>query len=165
MNSNVESGILAFLTEQLGAVDVAHGAGENKITITRAIVGGKHAQLLAATGDASIAEPLAKICVKSDGAKIDASDATVQLWLTTLEIVVATPRRSPDYDEAAHRAFTAAVRAAIIAANQSDIADALSGFGISACNSWFFAGAPDQHTAGHWITLLRYDPFGFTVTL
>lgn len=165
MNSNVESGILAFLADQLDAEEATHGTGAAAITILAATIGGKQVQLFAATSNASIAEPLAKVCVKSSDAKIDAADTVLELWMTTMEIMIATPRNHSNFTEADHRAITAAVCAEMTLDNLATIATALAGFGISACNRWYYAGAPDQHTDGHWITLLRYDPFGFTVTL
>jgi hypothetical protein len=48
-------------------------------------------------------------------------------------------------------------------ANQGEITTALQGFGVAACNGWYMDGADDQHTDGRWVTVQRYDPFGFSV--
>jgi len=122
-------------------------------------------QIIAETGNADVAERLPCLIVRCVDSKIEAADAARQLWLATLEIVVLTPRQAIEWTEADHRALVAAAREQIVPAHLAAIAGALGPFGIADCNRWFFAGAPDEHTKGHWVTLLRYDPFAFSVTV
>jgi hypothetical protein len=159
MTSNIEEGILAFLSAELGAVEVTYGTKDNAITVLAATLEGVKVGLYAVTADNAVAESWAGIVIKASEAKVDVAP----LWSSILEINVSTPRNSTDYTPATHRAILSAVRALIVPANQEAIALALAEFDIASCNGWFAAGEPDQHTTGRWMTTLQFDPFAFTV--
>lgn len=159
MTSNIEQGILAFLITKLTGADYDHGSGDNEITIKACTISTKTVGLYAMMSNGPVAEILPGIIVRCVEPRCDVET----LWSCQLEIAVSTPRNVDAYTEALHRAICAAVRTHMVVANVADIATALAGYGITGCNKWFEAGAPDQHTDGRWITVHRYDPFAFTV--
>ncbi len=165
MNLNVDAGIKAFLATELSAEETTHGTKDGRITILAATVAGKQVQLLGASTNDPVAEPLPKIVVRASEAKIDASDDSTQLWLCKLELMIATPRGRETFSEADHKAITDVVRGKLVLSKLAEISTALQSHGIAECHRWYFEGAPDAHTDGHWITLLTYDPFGFSVSL
>lgn len=166
MNTNVEQGILDWLVTELAAADVENGEKQNKITVKAATVATKTVQLLALTSNAPVVESWPAIVVRCLDAHTEVADASTALWLGTVEIAVMTPRHATAYTEANHRAIADAVRALLNGATAAaDIGTALASYGIAGCDKWFFAGAPDAHTDGRWITVLRLDPFAWRVSL
>lgn len=165
MTSNIESGILAYLTTALAGGDTTYGSGDEAMTITAATINSETVQLLAVTSSAKAAERLPKIVVMSDETEIEAADATQQLWKTKLELMIGTPRRAAEWTVDDHKAFAAAVRALFTPATKAAITTALATVGITDCNGWFFAGMRDAHSDGNWITIISFEPFSFSVSL
>jgi hypothetical protein len=159
MTSNIEEALLAFLVAQLDAENVTYGVRENAITVMAATIEGQKVGLYALTADNAVAESWAGIIIKASDEKTEVEN----LKTCNLEINVSTPRNSTIYTAATHRAILAAVREQIVLANLAAIEEQLALFGITACNGWFAAGEPDQHTTGRWMTTLQFDPFAFTV--
>ncbi len=159
MTSSIEQALLAFFLSQLDGETITHGTGENAIEISAVTISGRQVQFLAATSGAKIAEMLPKVVI----ACAEVAHEVEGLYSARVEIHVATPRQVAGITDAAHRAIVAALRAEMVPENLAELNDALMEAGVIESNRWFEQGPLDQHTDGHWITALRYDPFAITV--
>lgn len=155
--SSIEQALKAFLTTQLGAVEIDHGEKENKITFLAFTVAGKPVGLRCFTGDVAIPEIMPACIVKCvESNKMSGTSLT----RAKVEIAFAMPRSVEGFTDTLHRAIQAAVMAELVTDNLEVISTATQAAGAGICGGWADKGSVDQHTKGWWRTIHTLSPFG-----